>query len=40
MVSLEAMLVSVTEAVNDKFGVSQASADARNTNGGMIRRSR
>lgn len=29
-------VVSVTEAVNDKFGVSQATADARNTNGGMI----
>ena len=29
-------VISVTEAVNDKFGVSQASADARNTNGGMI----
>ena len=29
-------VVSVTEAVNDKFGVSQASANARNTNGGMI----
>ncbi|MGG8497578.1 SusC/RagA family TonB-linked outer membrane protein [Tenacibaculum sp. TC6] len=29
-------VVSVTEAVNDKYGVSQATADARNTNGGMI----
>jgi len=29
-------VVSVTEAVNDKFGVSQTTADARNTNGGMI----
>ncbi len=29
-------VVSVTEAVNDFYGVSQASADARNTNGGMI----
>ncbi|CDF81046.1 TonB-dependent receptor [Formosa agariphila KMM 3901] len=29
-------VVSVTEAVNDKYGVSQASADARNNNGGMI----
>jgi TonB-linked SusC/RagA family outer membrane protein len=29
-------VVSVTEAVNDKFGVSQATANARNTNGGMI----
>lgn len=29
-------VVSVTEAVNDKFGVSQATADARNTNGGMV----
>ncbi len=29
-------VLSVTEAVNDKYGVSQASADARNTNGGMI----
>ncbi|WP_442266629.1 SusC/RagA family TonB-linked outer membrane protein [Tenacibaculum sp. ZS6-P6] len=29
-------VVSVTEALNDQYGVSQASADARNTNGGMI----
>lgn len=29
-------VVSVTEAVNDFYGVSQATADARNTNGGMI----
>ena len=29
-------VVSVTEAVNDFYGVSQASADARNANGGMI----
>ncbi|WP_435136305.1 SusC/RagA family TonB-linked outer membrane protein [Formosa sp. A9] len=29
-------VMSVTEAVNDKYGVSQASADARNRNGGMI----
>lgn len=29
-------VVSVTEAVNDFYGVSQASADARNKNGGMI----
>lgn len=29
-------VVSVTEAVNDFYGVSQASADARNVNGGMI----
>ncbi|TXE06595.1 SusC/RagA family TonB-linked outer membrane protein [Gelidibacter salicanalis] len=29
-------VVSVTEAVNDKYGVSQNTADARNTNGGMI----
>ncbi|MDO6743720.1 SusC/RagA family TonB-linked outer membrane protein [Tenacibaculum soleae] len=29
-------VVSVTEAVNDKYGVSQATADARNINGGMI----
>ncbi|GGX18186.1 SusC/RagA family TonB-linked outer membrane protein [Aquimarina muelleri] len=29
-------VLSVTEAINDKYGVSQASADARNTNGGMI----
>jgi TonB-linked SusC/RagA family outer membrane protein len=29
-------VVSVTEAVNDFYGVSQASANARNTNGGMI----
>ena len=29
-------VVSVTEAVNDFYGVSQASADARNNNGGMI----
>lgn len=29
-------VVSVTEAINDQYGVSQASADARNTNGGMI----
>ncbi|AUC13883.1 hypothetical protein BTO06_01365 [Tenacibaculum sp. SZ-18] len=29
-------VVSVTEAVNDKYGVSQATADARNTNGGQI----
>ena len=29
-------VVSVTEAVNDFYGVSQATADARNTNGGMV----
>ncbi|MGY0426162.1 MAG: SusC/RagA family TonB-linked outer membrane protein, partial [Polaribacter sp.] len=29
-------VVSVTEAVNDFYGVSQATANARNTNGGMI----
>ncbi|MFC2109138.1 SusC/RagA family TonB-linked outer membrane protein [Bacteroidota bacterium] len=29
-------VVSVTEAVNDFYGVSQASANARNLNGGMI----
>ncbi|WP_299523535.1 SusC/RagA family TonB-linked outer membrane protein [uncultured Lutibacter sp.] len=29
-------VVSVTESVNDFYGVSQASANARNTNGGMI----
>lgn len=29
-------VVSVTEAVNDQYGVSQASADARNRNGGMV----
>ncbi|WP_372753442.1 SusC/RagA family TonB-linked outer membrane protein [Mariniflexile sp.] len=29
-------VVSITEAINDFYGVSQASADARNTNGGMI----
>ncbi|MFT5243430.1 MAG: TonB-linked SusC/RagA family outer membrane protein [Glaciecola sp.] len=29
-------VVSVTEAVNDFYGVSQASADARNNNGGII----
>ncbi|WP_271406044.1 SusC/RagA family TonB-linked outer membrane protein [Tenacibaculum soleae] len=29
-------VVSVTEAVNDKYGVSQATADVRNINGGMI----
>ncbi len=29
-------VVSITEAVNDFYGVSQASADARNRNGGMI----
>ncbi|MEW7281190.1 SusC/RagA family TonB-linked outer membrane protein [Aquimarina sp. 2201CG1-2-11] len=29
-------VVSVTESINDQYGVSQASADARNTNGGMI----
>ncbi|MFG6687453.1 SusC/RagA family TonB-linked outer membrane protein [Mariniflexile sp. HNIBRBA6329] len=29
-------VVSVTEAVNDFYGVSQASANARNTNGGMV----
>lgn len=29
-------VLSVTEAVNDFYGVSQATADARNTNGGMI----
>lgn len=29
-------VVSVTEAINDFYGVSQASADARNNNGGMI----
>lgn len=29
-------VISVTEAVNDLYGVSQATADARNNNGGMI----
>ena len=29
-------VVSVTEAINDFYGVSQATADARNSNGGMI----
>ena len=29
-------VVSATEAINDKYGVSQATADARNTNGGMV----
>jgi len=29
-------VVSITEAVNDLYGVSQATADARNSNGGMI----
>lgn len=29
-------VVSVTEAVNDKYGVSQTTANARNTNDGMI----
>ncbi|TNJ45262.1 SusC/RagA family TonB-linked outer membrane protein [Tamlana fucoidanivorans] len=29
-------VVSVTEAVNDFYGVSQATADARNNNGGLI----
>lgn len=29
-------VVSVTEAVNDFYGVSQASADARNRNGGLV----
>lgn len=29
-------VMSVTEAVNDYYGVSQATANARNTNGGMI----
>lgn len=29
-------VVSVTEAINDFYGVSQATADARNNNGGMI----
>ena len=29
-------VLSVTEAVNDFYGVSQASADARNSNGGMV----
>jgi hypothetical protein len=29
-------VVSVTEAINDFYGVSQASADARNNNGGFI----
>ena len=29
-------VVSVTEAVNDFYGVSQASANTRNTNGGMV----
>jgi hypothetical protein len=29
-------VVSVTEAINDFYGVSQATADARNRNGGMI----
>lgn len=28
--------MSITEAVNDFYGVSQATADARNNNGGMI----
>lgn len=29
-------VVSITEAVNDFYGVSQATADARNNNGGMV----
>jgi len=29
-------VLSVTESINDYYGVSQATADARNTNGGMI----
>ena len=29
-------VVSVTEAINDQYGVSQQSADARNNNGGMV----
>jgi TonB-linked SusC/RagA family outer membrane protein len=29
-------VVSVTESINDLYGVSQASADARNTNGGFV----
>lgn len=29
-------VVSVTEAINDYYGVSQATADARNSNGGMV----
>jgi len=29
-------VVSVTEAINDFYGVSQATADARNNNGGMV----
>ena len=29
-------VVSVTEAINDFYGVSQATADARNRNGGMV----
>ena len=29
-------VVSVTEAINDKYGVSQATANARNNNGGMV----
>ncbi|MBU2951813.1 SusC/RagA family TonB-linked outer membrane protein [Tamlana agarivorans] len=29
-------VMSVTEAVNDKYGVSQATANTRNTNGGMV----
>ncbi|MEH6704056.1 MAG: SusC/RagA family TonB-linked outer membrane protein [Galbibacter orientalis] len=29
-------VVSVTEAINDYYGVSQATADARNNNGGMV----
>ncbi|MDO6759282.1 SusC/RagA family TonB-linked outer membrane protein [Tamlana sp. 2_MG-2023] len=29
-------VMSVTEAVNDKYGVSQTTANARNTNGGMV----
>ena len=36
MLKLEAMVVSVTEAINDFYGVSQASADLRNSNGGMV----
>ncbi|WP_027124891.1 SusC/RagA family TonB-linked outer membrane protein [Gelidibacter mesophilus] len=29
-------VLSVTEAINDKYGVSQNTANARNTNGGMV----
>lgn len=29
-------VLSVTEAINDQYGVSQNSADARNSNGGMV----